>query len=89
MSVEKDMENFAATGITRPVDAMGRIVIPKELRERYSIGTNDLVEVFTVKGGIFLKKYTPGCLLCGSFEGIEVFRGRQFCKNCIAGIKEL
>ena len=34
-----------ATGITRPVDPLGRVVIPVELRRSLGIKTDDLMEV--------------------------------------------
>ena len=35
-----------ATGIVRPMDALGRVVIPIELRRNLSINTDDSLEVF-------------------------------------------
>lgn len=35
-----------ATGITRPVDPLGRVVIPVELRRSLGIKTDDLLEIF-------------------------------------------
>ena len=35
-----------STGIVRPVDALGRIVIPIELRRSLDINTDDSLEVF-------------------------------------------
>ena len=40
-------------GIIKEIDKLGRIVIPKELRERYSLTTN--VEIVATKEGILLK----------------------------------
>ena len=34
------------TGITRPVDALGRVVIPVELRRVLNIKTDDYLEIF-------------------------------------------
>ncbi|MBD2798743.1 AbrB/MazE/SpoVT family DNA-binding domain-containing protein, partial [Xenorhabdus sp. 18] len=36
-----------ATGITRRVDELGRIVIPKELRRTLNIDIKDPIEIFT------------------------------------------
>ena len=77
-----------ATGIVRNIDELGRIVIPKELREAYNINSKDPVEVFTTEEGIFLKKYQPGCSLCGGFHGIKVYHGKNICINCQNMIKE-
>ena len=35
-----------ATGISRPVDELGRIVIPKEIRRSFKIKDRDLLEIF-------------------------------------------
>ena len=35
-----------ATGITRHVDELGRIVIPKEIRNNLDIDVNDLLEIY-------------------------------------------
>ena len=34
-----------STGITRPVDALGRVVIPMEIREAFDIKTKDLLDI--------------------------------------------
>ena len=43
-------------GMIRKIDELGRIVIPKEFRKTLGIKTNDPVEIFMVKDGLFLKK---------------------------------
>lgn len=43
-------------GMIRKIDELGRIVIPKEFRKSLGIKTNDPVEIFMVKDGLFLKK---------------------------------
>lgn len=44
-------------GITRKIDSLGRLVIPKEYRMEYNLG--DLVEIIATKEGILIrnKKY--------------------------------
>lgn len=48
-----------ATGITRRVDDLGRIVIPKEIRRVLRIRENDPLEFFTDNNTICLKRYQP------------------------------
>lgn len=49
-----------ATGITRRIDELGRIVIPKEIRRTLRIREGDPLEIFTDKeGGVILRKYSP------------------------------
>lgn len=46
-----------ATGITRKVDELGRIVLPIELRRNLGIGIGDTLEIFTESDAILLKRY--------------------------------
>ena len=48
------------TGIIRRVDYLGRIAIPKEIREKLEIEEGEPLEIFIDKdGGVVFKKYTP------------------------------
>ena len=40
-------------GIVKEIDKLGRIVIPKEFRERYNLG--DSVEIITCEDGVLLR----------------------------------
>jgi len=77
-----------ATGIIRPLDEVGRVVIPKELRAAYNLFSKDAIEIFTTEDGILLKKYNPGCDFCGSFDNIKVYKSRKICVNCRQEIAE-
>lgn len=46
-----------ATGITRKVDELGRIVLPIELRRNLGISIGDTLEIFTENDAIILKRY--------------------------------
>lgn len=48
-----------STGIVRPVDHFGRVVLPKELRKTLSIEDGTPLEIFTDGGRIILQKYPP------------------------------
>lgn len=49
-------------GITRTVDHLGRIVIPKELRTMMNIEPGTSMEIFTDNDGIVFKKYNRGSI---------------------------
>lgn len=72
------------TGMTRPVDKMGRIVIPKEIRESLGVRNNlDSFEIMVEEDKIILKKYEPACIFCDCVkEGIE-YNGKIVCKDCL------
>lgn len=71
-----------ATGIVRRMDDLGRVVLPKELRRTFDIKEGDPLEVFVTDQGIVLRKYVPGCVHCGSIEGLLAFEGKQICLAC-------
>lgn len=43
-------------GISRKVDSLGRIVLPKEMRRFFDIKENENVEILTTTDGILIKK---------------------------------
>ena len=45
-------------GICRKIDSMGRLVIPKEIRERYNIKENDYLEFFFIDDGFNVRKHS-------------------------------
>ena len=78
-----------ATGIVRPMDALGRVVIPIELRRNLAINTDDSLEIFVDGNYIMLKKYEPACIFCGSNDDIKQIHGRNVCGSCLAEMKKL
>lgn len=62
-----------ATGITRKIDELGRIVIPKEIRRNLGIRDGESLEIFTEEDGILLKKHS----LIHNFEDL----GNKLCKT--------
>lgn len=43
-------------GLTRNLDELGRIVIPKEFRQELNLRQKDKVEIFLLQDGIYIKK---------------------------------
>lgn len=73
-----------STGITRPVDALGRVVIPMEIREHFGIKTKDLLEIYINEDQIILTKYGNSCIICGSKEGeLKELNGKHVCAHCL------
>lgn len=71
-------------GMVRPVDEMGRIVLPKELRRQLNIEDGeDSVEVFVDGDKIILKKYAPACIFCGDVENAVEYKGHRVCPDCV------
>ena len=72
-----------STGIVRKVDKLGRIVLPIELRRTLGIGEKDPVEIFVDNDTIILRKYQPGCTLCGSVDKLYYVNDTPICSECV------
>ncbi len=77
-----------STGITRQVDQLGRVVLPKELRRTLDIGEKDLLEIYVEGESIILKKLEMSCVFCGSRKEITEYNGKYICRSCINKLKE-
>lgn len=83
------------TGIVRNLDALGRITIPKEMRNSLNIELGDPIEISLSNADIVLSKFETSCKLCGSKEELVENNGKYVCRECldrfnlIAGFKEV
>lgn len=78
-----------STGIVRKVDELGRIVLPKELRNTLDIKEKDSLEIYVDGDQIILKKYAPACIFCSNAGNIVTFKGKNVCKECLERMKDL
>lgn len=79
-----------ATGMIRPVDSMGRIVIPKEIRKILQVENNrDSFEIFMDGDKIILQKYQPTCVFCDNLAESVELGGYAVCVNCIDKLNAL
>lgn len=78
------------TGVTRPVDGAGRVVIPKEIRSQLDIKDNqDSFEIYTDGDLVILKKYQPKCVFCKSLDDCVMYEGYTVCKECIEKLNKM
>ena len=73
------------TGIVRGIDALGRIVLPKELRTSMRLDSDAKLEIFVEGDSIILKKYRPNgsCDFCGEVDDNAIqFAGYCICPAC-------
>jgi transcriptional pleiotropic regulator of transition state genes len=80
-------EVMKSTGMTRPVDELGRVVIPKELRKSLNIVEKvDTLEIFVDGPNIILRKYEPLCGACKQSDDLNkrlLDKGVKLCNKCI------
>ncbi len=78
-----------STGILRSVDELGRIVLPKSMRQSLDIAERDQLEIYTEGDRIILRKYQPACIFCDRTEGIVIFNGKRVCRDCLSELKQM
>ena len=72
-----------STGIVRPIDKLGRIVIPRELRNSLNISEGDPMEIFTSNDKIVLRKYQPSDIFTGETENLIEYMGKKISVDTI------
>ena len=75
-----------STGISRNIDELGRIVVPKEMRKALDIKDNDPIEITMEGDRIILRKRVSSCIVCGEENDFVVFKGKKVCKSCLEEI---
>ncbi len=78
-----------ATGVVRNIDELGRIVIPKELRNKMDMHEGSAVEIYVDDGKISLSRYYEGCHFCGSSDELCDLKGKKVCKACLKEISDM
>lgn len=78
-----------STGMVKRIDELGRIVLPKNVRQPMGIDTGDSVEIFTDGDRIILRKFEPACVFCGEAENVVFYQEKRICAACVERIKHL
>ncbi|MGY3386864.1 transcriptional pleiotropic regulator of transition state genes [Paenibacillus polymyxa] len=72
------------TGMVRPLDRLGRIVIPKELRKTLGIEVGSPLEFYSDDGKIAIQRYVGvSCNFCGSVNNLSYYKNSFICIDCI------
>lgn len=75
-----------ATGYVRPIDELGRVVLPIRIRRERGLEPKADIEFYVDGDSIVVQRYLPGCLFCGEREGLSTFRGKLVCQACATTI---
>lgn len=71
-----------STGISRPVDSLGRMVLPKELRSVMDIQKGDYLEILVDANRVILRKFLHNCIFCGEGSDVSFYHGKAVCRKC-------
>ncbi|WDL96062.1 AbrB/MazE/SpoVT family DNA-binding domain-containing protein [Alicyclobacillus sp. ALC3] len=71
-----------ATGFIRPLDNLGRVVVPKGLRLERGMLQGEPIEIWQDGQRIVLELYRESCVLCGIDNSLTTFRSKTVCIDC-------
>ena len=72
-------------GVTRPIDELGRVVLPVEMRRALGLGPGVPLEFFLHGSTVVLQRHPDACRLCGTFTAAEdrvPVGGAWACRSC-------
>ena len=78
-----------STGIVRKIDALGRVVLPVELRRTLDIGDRDAVEICVEGSNIVLRKHRPTCIFCDTAKDVQMIKGKCVCPRCLQELRTI
>lgn len=70
------------TGVIRPVDKLGRVVIPIEIRNKFGIKEKDKMHFHINNNDIILRKHQQECVFCGKQEELVDLKMQKVCQKC-------
>ena len=76
-----------STGMIRRVDELGRVVIPKEIRNKLEIFEKDPIEIYVEGRGIILKKIEDNCIFCDNNKNLISYKNKLVCKRCLQNLQ--
>lgn len=82
MKINEDV----CVGLERNIDALGRVVIPMEMRKQLSFCKNQKVSIQLYNNHIRIEKSKEeenSCCFCGSKKNLINHKGILVCTNCI------
>lgn len=82
-------KNMRHTGMTRSLDELGRIVLPKEIRESFNLNYKDALEIFVEDNKIILRKYQPGDIFDADMENLIEYKGKKVSLDSIKQLVKL
>ena len=78
-----------SAGAKRTIDELGRVVIPKDIRNGLGIAPRDRLNVYAEDSRIIIEKEEDSCALCSGREDLTEFDGKYICESCIRKLRSM
>ena len=69
------------TGMVKRIDELGRLVIPKEIRQSMGIDKEN-VEFYMDGDKLIVQKWNAHCVFCGGTDDLSTYRDKLICSAC-------
>lgn len=79
---------MGSIGMTRRIDALGRVVVPAELRRVLEIRVGDLLDIRVEGGRVVLAKVEKTCVFCGSSDSLRPHHEKRVCDPCLESLTD-
>lgn len=76
------------TGIVRKFDDLGRIGVPKEIRNKFGLIEKTPMSIYVDGTKIILEKVEESCLFCNSQDNLFKFKEKLICEKCKTNLKK-
>lgn len=74
---------MATFGTARRIDALGRVVLPADLRKVLSLASGDLLAIEVSGDSIVLRKAWEQCVFCDAHEQLVEYKEKLVCRSCV------
>ena len=67
----------------RQLDNLGRLVLPKKMREALNINDGDFLKISLENNSIVIRRDKPACVFCASGDGLIELDEKHICRSCL------
>ena len=72
----------------KKLDELGRIVLPKDIREKIAVTPGEMLKLDVEGDRIVITKAEKNCIFCGKTGDLRTLEGKIVCKNCIKKLNQ-
>ncbi len=73
----------------RALDQLGRVVIPKFVRNQLNLSEDSKVEIRIEDERIIIEPYKDSCIFCGATEDLVSYKEKTVCAGCRRALSQL
>ena len=84
----KNNSKDLSVGVERAIDSLGRLVLPKEMRNALNFQDNQVVNIKLFRDHIKIEKSIINCNFCDSQDDIIYYKNFPICRNCLNELVE-